>query len=108
MVKLSDIGPSSNGDTYTSDPSTESHLSRSPLLIDPYEVKMVTVRTSSIPGAGLGVFTVRPVRNSTIIGFFNGVHIHREEVFSQAEKSAYLVEGSHPNEFLNIPKQFQP
>jgi hypothetical protein len=63
---------------------------------------VLTVRPSSIAGAGVGVFTLRPVTANTIVGYFNGVHRHRQDVF-QGERSAYLVEGSHPNELLDIP-----
>jgi len=90
---------------YRSDPSTESHLSSTPLLRDPYEAKTVYIQTSSIPGAGLGVFTLRPVEKNTIIGYFNGVHRHKDSV--QPRQSVYLAEGGYTNEMLDIPTQFQ-
>lgn len=76
------------------------------MLRDPYEAKVVDVRPSSIPGAGMGVFAVKPLSSRTIVGYFNGVHRHRKEVFSSGEDSAYLVEGGLPNEMLDIPKEF--
>ena len=69
-------------------------------------IQVVEVKSSSIAGAGLGVFTLKPVAQNTIIGYFNGVHRHRKEVFSSGEESVYLVEGGHPNEMLDIPPEF--
>jgi len=92
---------------FKRDTSTSNHLSSYPLVRDPYETKMVKVDTSNIPGAGMGVFTNRFVQSNTIIGYFNGVHRHREDVFSEGVKSEYLVEGSHENEMLDIPPEFR-
>ena len=69
-------------------------------------IQVVEVKSSSIAGAGLGVFTLKPVARNSIIGYFNGVHRHRKEVFSSGEESVYLVEGGHPNEMLDIPPEF--
>jgi len=94
-----------NDALYTRDISTSTHLSSDPLLRDPYEAKMVDVDISTIPGAGMGVFTKRDIPANTIMGYFNGVHKHRADVFS-GDKSEYLVEGSHENEMLDIPPDF--
>ena len=64
------------------------------------------MKSSSIAGAGLGVFALKPVPRNTIVGYFNGVHRHRKDVFSSGEESVYLVEGGHPNEMLDIPPEF--
>ena len=104
------------------DPSTESSLSSSPLLRDPYEDQVLTVRQSSVPGAGRGVFTRRHVRwvsgarsnvtmnlssNNTVMGYFNGVHRPKSDVFQSFSKSVYLVQGPDPREFLDIPPEYQ-
>ena len=52
------------------------------------------------------MFALKPVGRKTIIGYFNGVHRHRKDVFSSGEDSVYLVEGGHPNEMLDIPPEF--
>eukprot|EP00090_Calanus_glacialis_P042494 TRINITY_DN7535_c0_g1_i5.p1 TRINITY_DN7535_c0_g1~~TRINITY_DN7535_c0_g1_i5.p1 ORF type:complete len:456 (-),score=87.55 TRINITY_DN7535_c0_g1_i5:164-1531(-) len=96
-----------NTKIYAFDPSTDMHLSSSPLQRDPYERKLLHVQTSRIPGAGVGVFTNLPVKRNTIIGYFNGIHRHRGEIFKDADKSAYLVEGTHRNEMLDIPEEYQ-
>ena len=64
------------------------------------------MKSSSIPDAGLGVFALKPVARNTIVGYFNGVHRHRKDVFSSGDDSVYLVEGGHPNEMLDIPPEF--
>ena len=52
------------------------------------------------------MFALKPVAQKTIVGYFNGVHRHRKDVFSSGEDSVYLVEGGHPNEMLDIPPEF--
>ena len=37
---------------------------------------------SSVAGAGVGVFARADLSNNTIVGYFNGVHLLREEVLS--------------------------
>jgi hypothetical protein len=37
-------------------------------------------RTSLIPGAGLGVFANMPFKAKTIVGYYNGVHLVKNEV----------------------------
>ena len=121
MVKIGVSSRARDNQLFSSDPSTGTHLSSSPMLRDPYEAKVgsldvasmamdrkslvqvVDVRPSSIPGAGMGVFAVKPLSSRTIVGYFNGVHRHRKEVFSSGEDSAYLVEGGLPNEMLDVP-----
>ena len=66
-------------------------------------IQVVDVRPSSIPGAGMGVFAVKPLSSKTIVGYFNGVHRHRKEVFTSGEDSAYLVEGGLLSEMLDVP-----
>ena len=43
-------------DQYKFDPSTQDHLSSSPMVRDPYERKYLDVGRSGIAGAGMGVF----------------------------------------------------
>ena len=43
-------------DQYKFDPSTQDHLSSSPMVRDPYERKYLDVERSRIAGAGMGVF----------------------------------------------------
>ena len=52
------------------------------------------------------MFALKRVAQKTIVGYFNGVHRHRKDVFSSGEDSVYLVEGGHPNEMLDIPPEF--
>ena len=68
------------GTVYRFDPSTARHLSASPRLRDPYERQLLGVAASSVAGAGAGVFARADLSNNTIVGYFNGVHLLREEV----------------------------
>ena len=114
-VTMSDIGipeikmrESKDSEVYKFDPSTDVHLSSSPRVRDPYEKELLEVRKSSVPGAGSGVFARRSLANNTIVGYFNGVDLDREEVLgSGGEKSVYLVEGTWEGEMLDIPEEFQ-
>ena len=36
------------------------------------------------------------LKKKTIVGYFNGVHLHRSDVFRKVKKSVYLVEGVYP------------
>ena len=64
------------------------------------------------------------LKKKTIVGYFNGLHLHRSNVFSKVKKSVYLVEGVYPgniekyhdetqtknlflDEMLDIPEEFQ-
>ena len=42
-----------------------------------------------------------------MVGYFNGVHRAKSEVFLNLRKSVYLVQGPQPGEMLDIPEQFQ-
>ena len=41
------------------------------------------------------------LKKKTIVGYFNGVHLQRSDVFRKVKKSVYLVEGVYPG---NIEK----
>ena len=45
--------------------------------------------------------------NNTVLGYFNGLHRPKSEVWRSLSKSVYLVQGPQPGEFLDIPPQFQ-
>ena len=42
-----------------------------------------------------------------MVGYFNGVHRAKSEVFLSLKKSVYLVQGPQPGEMLDIPAQYQ-
>ena len=48
---------------FTWDPSSETELSSSPLLRDPYEAQVLAVSQSSVAGAGRGVFARVDIRD---------------------------------------------
>ena len=100
------------GPVFKSDVSTATHLSSEPLLRDPYEVKMVTVKSSTLSKAGDGVFAATDVDKDTVVSFFNGIRVSKNDVFSWnpfRKTSVYLVELGDENGrdmFLDIPEKF--
>lgn len=70
------------GVQYKRDVSTGTMLCSEPLLRDPYESKMVAVSTSSIPGAGDGVFVLQDVPAGTVIAYFNGIRLKEKQIFN--------------------------
>ena len=70
------------GPIFKSDISTSTRLSSNPMLRDPYESKMVTVKTSSLPKAGEGVFVDKDVGEHTVVSYFNGVRLSKNDVHS--------------------------
>lgn len=100
------------GPVFKSDVSTSNHLSSEPMLRDPYEVKTVTVKSSSLPKAGDGVFVTTDVDKDTVVSYFNGVRVSKNDVFSWnpfRKTSVYLVELGDENGndmFLDIPEKF--
>lgn len=98
------------GVQYKRDVSTGTMLSSEPLLRDPYESKMVAVSTSSIPGAGDGVFVLQDVPAGTVIAYFNGIRLKEKQIFNPmrmfTKKSVYLVEIGEDDDFLDIPAQY--
>eukprot|EP00094_Tigriopus_californicus_P006204 TCALIF_05970-PA protein Name:"Similar to setd7 Histone-lysine N-methyltransferase SETD7 (Halocynthia roretzi)" AED:0.01 eAED:0.01 QI:153/1/0.8/1/1/1/5/0/491 len=98
------------GVPYKRDVSTGTFLSSDPLLRDPFESKMVTVGTSSIPNAGDGVFTLQDIPKGTVIAYFNGIRLKEKHIFNPmrifTKKSVYLVEIGEYDDFLDIPAQY--
>ena len=107
-VPLLTIEETSDKEVFTFDPSTDVHMTNSPLLRDPMESKFLRVARSRIPGAGNGVFAVTDLAAGSIVGYFNGVHLTREEVFRRprSEQSVYIVEGVEENEMLDVLPEF--
>ena len=56
LPKLSVETPGCSDTVFKYDQSTQTHLTSSPMIRDPMERKYLDVRTSSVPGAGMGVF----------------------------------------------------
>ena len=103
------LATTDNEAVFRFDPSTDTHMTSSPMIRDPLETKYLAVSESSVPGAGVGVFTVTSVSAGTIVGYFNGVHLTREEVLSRRreEQSLYIVEGVQEEEMLDIIPEYR-
>ena len=69
--------PAKNKDmTYRTDISGFSVISATPLEPDPYEVSLVRVGESTVPGSGEGLFAARDIPSGTVLSFYNGVRFH--------------------------------
>ena len=69
--------PAKNTDmTYRTDISGFSVISATPLEPDPYEVYLVRVGESTVPGGGEGLFATRDIPSGTVLSFYNGVRFH--------------------------------
>lgn len=101
-----------SGQKVNSDISSDSHLSRNPLVRDPYESKYVDIRKSKIPNAGEGVFLKKNVSQGKVIAYFNGIRIEKNSAFSWnpfKKKSVFLIDFQNDKGdeiFLDIPERF--
>merc|ERR1711983_564896 len=68
-----------NVNEFAYDPASSDKLSSNPTLRDPLEEEFLEVQTSSIEGAGQGVFMKKDVEKGTVVGFFNGIIITLED-----------------------------
>lgn len=70
-------------ETFTYDQSSREHLSRAPLLRDPYETKWVYVKPSTVPGAGEGLFAKIDIPEDTVCSFYNGIRVSLKQTNKQ-------------------------
>ena len=68
-----------NVNEFAYDPASSIKLSSNPTLRDPLEEEFLEVQTSSIEGAGQGVFMKKDAEKGSVIGFFNGMIITLED-----------------------------
>ena len=71
------------GQTYSFDPATGTRVASEPTLRDPYEAENVVVRESNIPGAGDGLYAVRPLKKGQLVALYAG------QVFGDGDEIAY-------------------
>ncbi|KAK3265757.1 hypothetical protein CYMTET_25613 [Cymbomonas tetramitiformis] len=69
--------------SFAHDPATATHISREPLLADPYEARRVEVRRSLIPGANEGLFAQVDLQPLEVACFYSGCRLTHEEVDSR-------------------------
>ena len=55
---------------------------------------------SRIPGAGTGVFARVDLRNRTVVGYFNGVHLPKSQV---SKLKVYLSRLTIRDQYVKIP-----
>ncbi|XP_064637241.1 histone-lysine N-methyltransferase SETD7-like [Lineus longissimus] len=91
---------------YHYDESTSTHISSDPLLADPYEANLVHVEESKIPCANEGLFASCDIEADTVVSFYNGVRLSRDEVdlrdWSQNSNAISLDDKT----VIDVPAQF--
>eukprot|EP00941_MAST-03F_sp_MAST-3F-sp1_P005356 g5356.t1 len=69
-----------NSISFCYDPPTNTRISSSPLLADPYEKNVVKVAPSTIDGAEEGLFMRQDVKAGQIVSFYSGIFVSCDEV----------------------------
>jgi len=97
--------PAKNKDmTYRTDISGFSVISATPLEPDPYEVSLVRVGESTVPGSGEGLFAARDIPSGTVLSFYNGVRFHDCHAFNDWEHNSYKIRlNEKRKQILDIP-----
>jgi histone-lysine N-methyltransferase SETD7 len=74
------------------DLSTESCISKSPLVPDPYEDLFVIVDDSLIADdAGEGLFAKVDIEPATVVSFYNGIRFKADDPSTASEDSGYKL-----------------
>lgn len=96
---------------YFYEPANQTSLGKNALQRDPFEEKYLYIATSTIPGAGRGVFLRRNVTKGEVVGFYNGVRLTGMEskVKHEDRRSPYRMdnEWAVPDQILNIPPNYR-
>jgi len=72
--------------------STNSFVTKCPVLRDPYETNIIKVRASKVPGASEGIFARSDVPKNTVLAFYNGVKLPSDyEEEDSWEANAYKI-----------------
>jgi len=97
------------GPTYKRDVSHFCHVTKEPLLTDPYENTMVQVKHSKVEGAHDGLHVQNHVEPNTILAFYNGQKLTSEEMRDAPswDDNAYRIfDPTRKNGTIDIPKNF--
>lgn len=104
------LGPGAT-QVYFYDPANKVSPGKNVLLRDPMEKQFLDVASSSVEGAGRGVFLLKDVPAGQVVGFYNGVRLVGMESRLKAEdrKSPYRIDNdwARPEEVLNIPPGYR-
>lgn len=101
-----------NGRLYKREIATYDHVTSDPHLQDPYESKMVEIRSSRVPFAGTGLFCRVKVEPNTVLAFYNGKRLRpRGEDWADhhdwAMNAYKIYDPSVKNQTIDIPKLFR-
>lgn len=110
LPRLSTSDPS--GPVLSKDESSKTHFINNPLRRDPYELRMVEIRNSTIKNAGHGLFITKAEKVNTVVAYFNGIRLEPSAMNSWnpfKKRSVYIVEAEdeNGNDFLlDIPMEY--
>ena len=100
-----------SGPHYKREISTFDFVTSEPLLPDPYESAMITVKTSGIEGAHEGIFANTALEPNTIVAFYNGVRLTSLKAIDMPDwdDNAYRIfDPTRKDGTIDIPKEFIP
>lgn len=84
---------------YRYDPSTETRLSRYPLVQDPMETRCVVVAPSNVANGGDGLFARIDLPAGRVVAYYSGVRLRVEEANERSwEENEYTIRLTNPGE----------
>ena len=93
------------------EPANQTSIGEHPLQRDPFEEKYLYISSSTIKGAGRGVFLKRNVTFGEVVGFYNGVRLTGMEskVKLEDRRSPYRMDNDWavPDQIINMPPQYR-
>ena len=97
------------GPEYIRELATFSTVTSQPLLLDPYEDRMVDVRQSMVEGAEEGLFSRRDVKAGTVMAFYNGIRREKSDNMTwDLEANAYKIfDPTRKNGTVDIPVELR-
>ena len=76
-------------DEFSHLPPTSSSLPGKPLVRDPLDARYTSVQSSSIHGAGEGLFAKKDVEAYTIVSVYSGLTMSKDQYMAKATLSQY-------------------
>jgi histone-lysine N-methyltransferase SETD7 len=100
-----------NQDIFTYEPSNKTSVGANPLLPDPFESQWIYTAESTIPGAGVGVFTRTAGKRGMMVSFYNGIRMSKLEsrLTIEDRQSGYKIDNDWavPDEIIDIPQKLR-
>ena len=104
LLKMSD-------NIFTFEPSNKTSVGANPLLSDPFESRWIYTAQSTIPDAGVGVFTKTASKRGMMVSFYNGIRMSKIEsrLTIEDRQSGYKIDNDWavPDEIIDIPPKLR-